>query len=132
MYTQIIRYETPTSVEQIVTLLAKYRERARLIAGEAALLPTLASNHEPGVDTLIDLTRVPGLSEIRHQDNRIHLGPLVTHNQVVASTLLVDKALPLAQACWEVGSPQVRNFSYATDTHHHHTQRTDHHRWSRR
>ena len=36
-------------------------------------LATLTHNHELGVDTLIDLTRIPGLSEIRLQDNRIHL-----------------------------------------------------------
>jgi carbon-monoxide dehydrogenase medium subunit len=63
-----------------------------------------------GIDTLIDVTRIPGLDRITLDEHEVvHLGPLVTHNHCVASKLVVERGFPLARAAWEVGAPQIRN-----------------------
>ncbi len=103
-------YHTVTTVDEALGLLAAQREKARIIAGATDLLIEIERGVRKGIATLIDITRVLGLAEITLDENGwIHLGPLVTHNQCAASPLIQARALPLAQACWEVGAPQIRN-----------------------
>ena len=106
---RVERYVAPTSLDDALGLLAAAGGRARPVAGGTDLLLELERGGRPGVDTLVDLTRIPGLDEVRVSDGVAHLGPLVTHNLVVGSADLVAGALPLAQACFEIGAPPLRN-----------------------
>ena len=84
--------------------------RARIIAGATDLMLEMERGVRKGIKTLIDVTRINGLDQIRLDENNIiHLGPLVTHGQCAASKIIIEQAFPLARACWEVGAPQIRN-----------------------
>ncbi len=102
-------YFNVTSISEALDLLAQYGPRSRIVAGATDLILELERGQRPGVDTLIDITRVPDLDQITVRGDAIRLGPLVTHNHLVASPVVVQRALPLAQAAWMVGAPQIRN-----------------------
>lgn len=103
-------YFNVTSIDEALSILSERRERARIIAGGTDLIIEMERGVRSGIDTLIDITHIPDSDKIvLDEDGIIHLGPLVTHSQCVASKLIREKAYPLAQATWEVGSPQIRN-----------------------
>ncbi len=103
-------YYAPHSLNEALDLLVEYREEIpRLIAGGTDLIVGIEQGlHAPKI--VIDISRIPKLDTITlDAQKRIHLGPLVTHNQVINSKLCVERAFPLVQACWEIGAPQIRN-----------------------
>ena len=105
----IRRYVAPESLEDALEVLAAHAGSARAIAGGTDLLLELSRGARTGIDTLIDLSVLEGLDTIAEHDGRIELGPLVTHGDVVGFQRMLDVGLPLAQACLEVGGPQLRN-----------------------
>ena len=68
------RYYTVSTVAEALELLAEHRERARVIAGGTDILLELERGQRPGVDVLIDITRVPGLDQIDLRGDTIRLG----------------------------------------------------------
>ena len=106
-------YYTVTSLDDAIQLLGEHKENARIIAGGTDLVVEMR-NETRSPSVLIDVSRVGGLNRISHDNageghGMIHMGPAVTHTQAAASPLIQKYALPLAQACWGVGAPALRN-----------------------
>ena len=95
-------------MEAALAALDRHGPAARA-ATDQNLLVELDRGVRPGVEVLVDLTRIPGLDRIEAGGDHLRLGCLVTHNQVISSAAVVERALPLAQACLEIGSPALRN-----------------------
>ncbi len=105
-------YCAPASLEEALRLLAAHGPEARIIAGGTDLLIELRRGARQ-VRVLVDVTRIGAprsLLEVRSEGRgSIRIGPMVTHNLAVASDVLAERATPLAQSCWQVGTPQLRN-----------------------
>lgn len=103
-------YQLPANFEAALDLLDSAPESSRIVAGSTDLILEIKRGIRPGITTLIDISRVLGLDEItQSQDGSIHIGAMVTHNAVASSATMQEKAACLAEACWQVGSPQIRN-----------------------
>ena len=60
MWTQ---YHNVSSISEVFQLLDEYQDRARIIAGGTDILLELEQGKRPGVDILIDITRIPDLDQ---------------------------------------------------------------------
>lgn len=100
-------YFQPTNLDEALALLDRYGASARVIAGGTDVLVELSRGIKT-TDTLIDITRIGALRGIRIDEDAIVMGALSTHNDVIASEVCVRDALPIAQACLEIGAPQLR------------------------
>lgn len=105
-------YDMPTTVEEAVSLLANYAGGARIIAGGTDLMLDLQygeKTYHEAVDALVDVTRIPEMTQIRQNDGYFYIGAAATHTTIVQSAMLEAGATCLVESCGVVGGPQVRN-----------------------
>lgn len=100
-------YLQPQSLSEALHLLTEHAADARVVAGGTDIIVELSRGIRP-TSTLIDVTRISELRGISAQGGIVSLGALTSHNDVLASALCRTRLSPLAEACWEVGAPQIR------------------------
>ena len=105
------KYVSVASVEEALDSLEKEKFNAKIISGGTDLVLEMKQGLHPQVTCLIDVGRINGLDRIWEEDGIIHIGSGVTHNQCIASNLIRKHAFPLVQACYGVGTPQIRNIA---------------------
>ena len=103
-------YHIIETTEELTELLAKQSGLTKIISGGTDLMVEINSDKWPELDTVLDISRVIALDKIwQDKDDMLHIGAIVTHNDVLHSRLLRDGAFPLVQACYTVGTPTLRN-----------------------
>jgi xanthine dehydrogenase iron-sulfur cluster and FAD-binding subunit A len=100
-------YLRPTSIAEALDLLHSHRDKARIVSGGTDVLLEMQQGIKQ-TSTLIDITALSALKYVRMENGVLRLGALTTHNDVLRSADCQQYALPLFQACLEVGAPQIR------------------------
>ncbi|MEW5865631.1 MAG: xanthine dehydrogenase family protein subunit M [Bacillota bacterium] len=97
----------PESLDEAVGFLARFGPEAKVIAGGTDLVVEMKEDkRSPGV--LVDISQLSELRGIRVQGDAVRVGALVTHAEVAGSPLVRSAAPLLAEACGQIGSPQIR------------------------
>jgi len=97
----------PKTLREAMELLEKLEE-AKPVAGGTDLL-LLLRDGACKAKHLVDLSAIGELKYIGECDGEIRIGAATTHNSVLQSSLIVEKAPALRDACACIGSVQIRN-----------------------
>jgi aerobic carbon-monoxide dehydrogenase medium subunit len=101
-------YIAAKSLDEAISLLAKHKDDAKILAGGHSLLPAMKLRlMQPKV--LIDLGRIRDLSYIKEEGGQIRIGAMTTHFQVEISDLLRRSCPLLPETASHLGDMQVRN-----------------------
>jgi len=100
-------YLKPNTLEEALSLLNQYGDRAKMIAGGTdAIVMNRQKKISP--DVFISLRGIPGLDQIEF-NGIFKIGALVTHRTIEQSELIRKRLPVLAGASSVLGSVQVRN-----------------------
>ncbi len=102
-------YFEPGALDEAVALLARYREKANLLAGGTDLLVEIKERIR-APDYVISIQRIAGMSGFSFDAKEgLRIGALVTTRELEIYTAVQKHYAGLLQALRELGSIQVRN-----------------------
>jgi CO/xanthine dehydrogenase FAD-binding subunit len=100
-------YLKPKTLEEALTLLSQYGEKAKLIAGGTDVI-VMIKQKTMAPDVLISLRGIPGLDQIKFNGS-LSIGPMVTHRAIEKSEMIRNNFSALTDAVDYLGSIQIRN-----------------------
>ncbi len=102
-------YFCPSSIEEGCSLLYKHKPAAKILAGGTDLFVKMKKK-EILPKVIISLKGIQKLDRIERDDKGgLKIGPLVTHEALVNHPIVREKFDFLSEACFKIGTRQVRN-----------------------
>jgi len=104
----MIEYLIPTTVEEAVHLLAAQSGQATIIAGGTDVLPDIRKGKRAPA-CLVDVTRIPELTQIRVEDGTVEVGAAVTFAMLREHPYLCAHVHALVEAAASVGAAPIQS-----------------------
>jgi carbon-monoxide dehydrogenase medium subunit len=108
MYPAGFEYFVPASVEEALSVLERFGDEAKVLAGGQSLIPLMKLRFA-SPRALVDLNRIEGLDRLYEDDGMLNVGALVRHKTCERSELLKRGYDVLADAAPQISDPIVRN-----------------------
>jgi aerobic carbon-monoxide dehydrogenase medium subunit len=108
MYPARFEYVAPTTIDEVLAVLAERGDDAKVLAGGQSLIPMMKLRFA-FPEMLVDINRLPGLDFIDDADGQLRVGALVRHKDVVASDVVGRVNHTMASAAPWISDPLVRN-----------------------
>jgi carbon-monoxide dehydrogenase medium subunit len=101
-------YVKPRTLEEVLALLEKHGDDARILAGGQSLIPSL-NMRLSAPRLLIDISLLSALKEISLDQDVVRIGALATHAQIEQSEVIGKHVPMLAEAVRHIAHPAIRN-----------------------
>jgi xanthine dehydrogenase YagS FAD-binding subunit len=99
----------PRTIEEAVSALQRYGDRASIIAGGTDILGKMKDEILPKYpEALIDIKTIPGLEFLKEEPGVLRIGPLVRLEDLAKEPRIREKYAALAQAASRTASPHLR------------------------
>jgi len=108
MYPARFEYHAPTSVEEALSILERYGDEAKVLAGGQSLIPLMKLRFA-SPRALVDINRIQGLDSIQEDNGFLTIGALVRHSDCERSGALRGRFGVLGDAAPQISDPIVRN-----------------------
>ena len=106
-----IRLHQPATIAEACDLLERHGGRVRILAGGTDLLVDLKQGRVTGVEHLVSLNNIEGLSLIEDMKDKIRIGALVTPNQASQDPSIRRFFPALLDAITSMGAYPIRNMA---------------------
>ncbi len=100
-------YHRPSSISEVIALLADHGDEARPLAGGHSIIPMMKLRMA-APEHLIDLSGIADLKGIREADGHIVIGAMTTQHELIQSDLLASKLPIIRETSLLIADPQIR------------------------
>jgi aerobic carbon-monoxide dehydrogenase medium subunit len=108
MYPARFEYHAPQSVDEALTVLERYGDEGKVLAGGQSLIPLMKLRFA-SPRALVDINRIGGLDSIQEDNGFLSIGALVRHKDCERSDALRGRFGVLGDAAPQISDPIVRN-----------------------